>query len=187
VCACATCAQLAPACSDIVGKPIVTATVILDLMGLGLSSFSATARKLLALLSHIDQDYYPESLGVMFIINTPFIFKTIWSFVSPMLEERTRKKIHVLGADYQGHLKQVIDEDCLLQCFGGSSKETAPTHKHCDGPWTDHPAVTCRRWCADEVPGLMKQRAESSPVPEGASGKVQVTAAVPHCLSDARA
>lgn len=33
----------------------------------------------------------------MFIINTPFIFKTIWSFVNPMLEERTRKKIHVLG------------------------------------------------------------------------------------------
>ena len=27
-----------------------------------------------------------------------FIFKTIWSFINPMLEERTRKKIHVLGA-----------------------------------------------------------------------------------------
>jgi hypothetical protein len=43
------------------------------------------------------QDFYPESLGVMFIINAPFIFKSIWAFVHPMLEERTRKKIHVLG------------------------------------------------------------------------------------------
>ena len=38
----------------------------------------------------------------MFIINTPFIFKTIWAFVNPMLEDRTRKKIHVLGAVSQG-------------------------------------------------------------------------------------
>lgn len=43
------------------------------------------------------QDYYPEHLGQMFIINTPFIFKTIWAMVNPMLEERTRKKIQVLG------------------------------------------------------------------------------------------
>ncbi len=33
----------------------------------------------------------------MFIINTPFIFKTIWAFVNPMLEDRTRRKIIVLG------------------------------------------------------------------------------------------
>jgi hypothetical protein len=61
-------------------------------------SFSLAAKRLLSTLSHIDQDYYPESLGVMFIINTPFIFQTIWSFVNPLLEERTRKKIHVLGS-----------------------------------------------------------------------------------------
>ena len=31
----------------------------------------------------------------MFIINTPMIFKAIWAFVNPMLEDRTRKKIQV--------------------------------------------------------------------------------------------
>ena len=60
-----------PACTKLVDKPIVTATVILDLQGLGLMSFTTVTRTLLALLAQVDQDYYPESLGVMFIINTP--------------------------------------------------------------------------------------------------------------------
>lgn len=29
--------------------------------------------------------------------STPFLFKTVWAFVSPFLEERTRKKIRVIG------------------------------------------------------------------------------------------
>lgn len=29
--------------------------------------------------------------------STPFIFKTIWNVISPLLEERTRKKIRVMG------------------------------------------------------------------------------------------
>jgi hypothetical protein len=33
----------------------------------------------------------------MFIINVPMIFSAIWSVVSPLIEERTRKKIMVLG------------------------------------------------------------------------------------------
>jgi hypothetical protein len=43
------------------------------------------------------QNYYPEHLGTMYIINTPLIFSAIWSVVTSMLEERTRKKITVLG------------------------------------------------------------------------------------------
>ncbi len=43
------------------------------------------------------QDYFPEHLGTMFIINAPMIFSAIWAVVNPLLEERTRKKIMVLG------------------------------------------------------------------------------------------
>ncbi|KAG1681322.1 hypothetical protein FOA52_007368 [Chlamydomonas sp. UWO 241] len=176
--------QLAPACSEMAGKPIITCTVIIDLEGLGLSNFSTAARKLLTLLSHIDQDYYPESLGVMFIINTPFIFKTIWAFVNPMLEERTRKKIHVLGMDYQKTLAEVIDHDSLLECFGGASRG-APS-KVSDGPWVSHPMVTASRWLPDDLPEPTKlSEAASLPEPAADNG-VTVTAGVPHSLSDAR-
>ncbi|GAX78312.1 hypothetical protein CEUSTIGMA_g5754.t1 [Chlamydomonas eustigma] len=107
---------LIPACSKLAEKKIVAATVILDLAGLGLFSFNQVTRTLLTTLAKIDQDYYPESLGIMFIINTPFIFKTIWAFVNPMLEERTRKKI-----DYLSTVAEVIPVENLPTIFGGKS------------------------------------------------------------------
>jgi hypothetical protein len=48
--------QLAPACSALCGKAIVTTTVILDLKGVGLlSHFTLATQRLLSHLSHIDQ------------------------------------------------------------------------------------------------------------------------------------
>ena len=47
--------QLMPACSSLVGKPIIATTVILDLKGLGLTSFTLVTRNLLTALSKIDQ------------------------------------------------------------------------------------------------------------------------------------
>lgn len=47
--------QLMPACSQLTGKPIITASVILDLAGLGIMSFSLVAQRLLSALAHIDQ------------------------------------------------------------------------------------------------------------------------------------
>lgn len=136
--------QLMPACSVLANRPICTASVILDLAGLGIMSFSLVAQRLLSALAQIDQDYYPESLGVMFIINTPFIFKTVWAFVNPMLEERTRKKIHVLGTDYINHLKEVIPEQHLLKMFGGKGSVT--DYSESIGPWTQCDAFKSRPW-----------------------------------------
>ncbi|KAJ9515178.1 hypothetical protein QJQ45_002307 [Haematococcus lacustris] len=97
--------QLLPACSRLVGHPVITATIIIDLAGLSLRNFTLTAQvsrgpevegRLLSTIAKIDQDYYPEHLGTMFIINTSWFFTTIWAVVYPLLEERTRKKIIVL-------------------------------------------------------------------------------------------
>ena len=47
--------QLMPACTRLAGKPIVAATVILDLQGVGLLSFTTATRTLLSALAKIDQ------------------------------------------------------------------------------------------------------------------------------------
>ena len=39
------------------------------------------------------QDYFPELLGKMLIVNAPKILSLCWDFVSPMLDERTKSKI----------------------------------------------------------------------------------------------
>jgi hypothetical protein len=48
------------------------------------------------------QNFYPEHLGQMFIINAPMVFKTIWAIVRPWLEARTQKKIQVLSQHHAG-------------------------------------------------------------------------------------
>ena len=136
--------QLMPACSALAGKKILATTVILDLEGVGLTSFDSTTRSLLKHLSHVDQHYYPESLGVMFIINTPFIFKTIWAFISPMLEERTRKKIHVLGSDYKAQLLHMIPAENLPRCYGGTSELPSPLRTV--GEWMECETFKVKPW-----------------------------------------
>ena len=52
-------------------------------------------RKMLAEVTKIDQDHYPETLGKTCIINVPFVFKAVWGLVRPMLQPRTQAKITV--------------------------------------------------------------------------------------------
>ncbi|MEW5310234.1 MAG: hypothetical protein WDW38_002051 [Sanguina aurantia] len=125
--------EFLPACTAASGKPIITATVIIDLLGLSLKNFTLTAQKVVKLIAHVDQDYYPERLGQMFIINAPIIFRAVWAMVNPLLEERTRRKIIIVGYDYMPLLKQVVSEENLPEMFGGRSK--VKDHHTSEGPW----------------------------------------------------
>ncbi|KAG2423225.1 hypothetical protein HXX76_015482 [Chlamydomonas incerta] len=123
-----------PACSEAAGRPICTTTVIIDLAGLSLGHFNAATQRLLNTFSKIDQDYYPEHLGLMFIINTPLIFRGIWAAVQPLLQERTRKKIIMLGSDYLPELSKVVPPERLPDLLGGGGK-LRPGYKSV-GPWS---------------------------------------------------
>ena len=41
----------------------------------------------------ISQKYYPETLEKMFIINAPWLFRTIWTIVKGWLHKNTSRKI----------------------------------------------------------------------------------------------
>lgn len=47
------------------------------------------------------------------------MFRALWNMIVPFLEERTQKKVHVLGGGYK-LLKEYIPDDQLEQRFGGS-------------------------------------------------------------------
>ncbi|GIL58471.1 hypothetical protein Vafri_13601 [Volvox africanus] len=95
-------------------------------------NFNSATQKLLTTFSKIDQDYYPEHLGTMFVINTPLIFRGIWAAVQPLLQERTRKKIVILGSDYLPTLTQMVPLERLPDIFGG--KMRLEPYKSM-GPW----------------------------------------------------
>lgn len=54
------------------------------------------------------QNYYPEILGQMFIINAPFSFKALWSMFKSFVDEKTRKKITIEGSKYKKKLLELV-------------------------------------------------------------------------------
>jgi len=39
------------------------------------------------------QDYYPERLGKLFIVNAPYIFMKVWQIIYPFIDNKTKKKV----------------------------------------------------------------------------------------------
>ncbi|KIJ41507.1 hypothetical protein M422DRAFT_255416 [Sphaerobolus stellatus SS14] len=74
-------------------------------------------------------------MGKSYIINVPYLFSTIWSFVKPWLDEITVSNIDILGRNYKKRLLDQIsaenlpkDLDGLCECEGSCSTTDA-------GPW----------------------------------------------------
>ena len=63
-----------PACSAVVKRPVEQSCTILDANGIGIMSLFGPIKGFLKLASDIGQDYYPEMLGKMTIVNTGFFF-----------------------------------------------------------------------------------------------------------------
>jgi hypothetical protein len=124
------------ACGLKIGKHIEQGCSVLDLKGVPLSQFNQV-RKVVQQVSSVAQDYYPETLGKMFIINAPFLFKGIWQIVKPMLDENTVSKISVLGSNYESELFEVIDKSNVPVEFGGTCSCQGGCSKSDIGPWND--------------------------------------------------
>ena len=125
------------ACSQVKGHHLEQSLTILDLKGVSLSGFTSVF-SLVKQVSTIAQNYYPEMLGKMYIINTPMLFTACWSMVKPLLDEVTVKKIDILGSSYKAKLLELIDEENLPDFLGGKSTcEGGAWEMSEAGPWCD--------------------------------------------------
>ena len=120
------------ACSVKARKRVEQGTTIIDLKGVPLSQFNQV-RKLVGSVSSIAQNYYPETMGRMFIINAPTLFTAIWVIIRQMLDEATVAKISVLGSNYKKELLEAIPAENLQVAYGGTC--TMPSGDV--GPWND--------------------------------------------------
>ena len=73
---------------------------IIDLSQLSLSSLMArgAVRTMTTEIVKGANAYYPETLWKLFIVNAPFIFRSVYSIISPFIHPVTKEKIKILGS-----------------------------------------------------------------------------------------
>jgi len=130
--------EVFPAASRAAGRRIEQSLAIVDLEGFSLSQFWQV-KSLVQMSFQISQDYYPEAMGQLVIINAPSSFTFIWSLVKPWLSKETIEKVDIYGKDYEKVLLQLVDADNLPTCLGGNC--TCSSAGGCElssaGPWME--------------------------------------------------
>ncbi|KAK2591600.1 cytosolic factor, phosphatidylinositol/phosphatidylcholine transfer protein [Conoideocrella luteorostrata] len=125
-----------PACSRKADKLLETCCTVMDLKGVTLTKVPSVY-SYVRQASVISQNYYPERLGKLFLINAPWGFSTVWSVVKGWLDPVTVKKIHILGSGYKSELMKHVDPESLPVEFGGTCKCEGGCENSDAGPWHD--------------------------------------------------
>jgi len=124
-----------PECSRVAGKRIDKTCAIMDLKDVNLFKlFSGKIKAFLNLATDIAQNYYPEVLGSMYIINSGYLFSGIWMIVKGWLDIKTQQKINIITGKGHTELKKVIAVENLPVSMGGTC-ERELTEDH--GPWEE--------------------------------------------------
>lgn len=101
-------------------KEITTLVHIHDL-----SRATLNMRKALNLFTRLvklDQEYYPERMGKVFIINTPWIFPVLWKVARSFLDPKTRDKCIVLSSLELNQLIHYFNAEDLPEEYGGTCR-----------------------------------------------------------------
>lgn len=135
-----------PACSRKAGHLLETCCTIMDLKGVGLGK-APSVYGYLKSASNMSQNYYPERLGKLFVINAPWGFATVWSVVKGWIDPVTVQKIHILGSGYQKELLQHVPAESLPKAFGGSCECPGAGCQFSDmGPWKEAEFARPAKW-----------------------------------------
>ena len=125
-----------PAASRKAGTLLETCCSVMDMKGVGLTKLNQVYQYVQQ-VSGISQNYYPERLGKLYIINAPWGFSSAFSVVKRFLDPVTVAKIHILGSGYTSELLGQIPAENLPKIFGGKCE----CEKGCAfsdmGPWQD--------------------------------------------------
>jgi len=126
--------EVIPACRKESGHQIEGAYCIVDLKGFSVGQF-LQMKDLAQKCFQVSQDYYPETMSKLMIINAPLGFGTTWKVVKRWLAKETVAKINILGSDYQAALLDDIPAENLPTFFGGKCSCPEGCYFSGAGPW----------------------------------------------------
>ncbi|RDB15322.1 Sec14 cytosolic factor [Hypsizygus marmoreus] len=99
-------------------SPISSTTTIIDLHGVSFASMWSL-RGHLQEASKLATANYPETLGVIAVVNSPAFFPTVWGWIKGWFDPPTRHKIHILSSDPGPTLLSLIHAPDLPRTYGG--------------------------------------------------------------------
>ena len=73
-------------------------TAVMDLEGMRLGQVTSDFITLVKSMAQVDQARYPETMGRVFIINTPSAFPMVWRMIKPFLDPVVASKIGIYGS-----------------------------------------------------------------------------------------
>ncbi|KAK3385009.1 CRAL-TRIO domain-containing protein [Podospora didyma] len=138
-----------PACSRKSGVLLETCCTIMDLKGVGLTK-APQVYSYVKQASGLSQNYYPERLGRLYLINAPWGFSTVWGVIKGWLDPVTVQKIHVLGSGYQKELLAQVPAENLPKQFGGSCECQGGCPLSDMGPWREKEWAKPAKWETSE-------------------------------------
>ena len=101
---------------------LTKALKVVDLKGMKLRHVNRAYIKRDAKLNKKLQDFYPQSLGSMLVINAPPIFESIWSMFRPFFPKRMAEKVNVVNPKKQPsdmlHFTKFVSEEDVPEMYG---------------------------------------------------------------------
>ncbi|XP_032241405.2 SEC14 cytosolic factor [Nematostella vectensis] len=115
-------------------------------------------------LAKLDQDHYPERMGKIFIVNTPWVFPVLWKIARVFLDPKTRSKCVVLKSSENPKLLNYFYAADLPEEFGGCCR--------------------CEDGCLPPIPKHMRNIAEAPTLREQSIGPKKSFEKSEECKND---
>ena len=101
---------------------VVHTLVIRDMGGVGMEHLSMQGQEIIRAIIGLSSDNYPELMKKCFMVNTPWLFNTLWYFIQGLLNQRTIDKVTVLGTSFLDELTKIIELENLPSLVEGGMK-----------------------------------------------------------------
>lgn len=111
-----------PLMSEKFNRRIDRISMIVDFKGFPLlKALSENGRKLTQVLISVNQDYYPEIMNRVVLINAPIIFSAVFAVAKGFIDKKTQEKIAIESGPAHKLLQSIVEKEILPVALGGSN------------------------------------------------------------------
>ena len=123
-----------PICSAAKGKRVTKCITIMDLKDVSVTKYlKGKENEFLKNISRVSQNFYPQILKRVYLINAPTFFETAWKIIKIFLHPTTSAKFKIFNNVPSKILQNDVGINNLHVLYSGERREDFFT---CPGPWS---------------------------------------------------